>query len=275
MPNHLALVDGMSDREAHPAAALSALIVDDEPIARALLRELLAAEESVQWIRVVGEAGSGAEAVTAIESLRPDVVFLDVQMPEVDGFAVIERVGAEHMPAVIFVTAHDRYALRAFGVHALDYLLKPLDPEQVRATVRRAAGHLRRLEAGEAAERLLALLEHVRGEHEYLERIAVRSEGRVRLVPVEEVDWIEADDKHLVIHAGKVRHVVRGAISTLEGQLDPRRFRRVHRSTIVNIARIVELQPWFQRDYVLILRDGTRITTSAGYRSVVRELLGS
>jgi two-component system LytT family response regulator len=249
---------------------IKALLVDDESVARSLLRGLLL---EVHGIDVIGESDSGLAAVDAIRALRPDLVFLDIQMPGVDGFGVIEAIGVDTMPAVVFVTAYDQHALRAFSVHALDYLLKPLDPDKVHEAATRVVTHLQRPAIDDVSAQLLAMLEQVRGGHQYLERLALRGDGRIPLISVDDVDWIEAADKHLVIHVGKVAHQMRGAISAIERELDPRRFRRVHRSAIVNVDRIAELQPWFQGEFVLILKDGTRVTTSAAYRASVQEII--
>src|SRR5690349_9526221 len=177
---------------------------------------------------VVGEAGDGAEAVRAITTLRPDLVFLDVQLPELDGFEVLEALAVDPLPAVIFVTAFDQYALRAFDVHALDYLLKPFDAERVDRAVSRAIDQLQRVGAGELSRRLGELLSQMGNRHGWLERLPVKREGRTRFVDVGDIDWIEADDHVLRVHAGREVHVIRDTLASLETRLDPSSFLRVH-----------------------------------------------
>jgi two-component system LytT family response regulator len=252
--------------------SLRALIVDDEPLARERVRTLLAAEPDVV---VAGECGSGGEAVAAILMDRPDLVFLDVQMPELDGFGVLERVreaGAE-LPAVVFVTAYDAHALRAFEVHALDYLLKPFDRERFTRALARAREALARREADGLDERLATLLA-ARSARPYATRLAVKSGGRVRLVKAEEVDWIEAASNYVRLHVGGERHLLRETMAALEARLDPERFVRIHRSTIVNLDRVRELEPYFHGDYVVKLHDGRRLTLSRTYRERLEERLG-
>ena len=244
-------------------------IVDDEPPARRRVRGLLAAEPDVE---IVGEAGSGEEAVALIESARPDVVFLDVQMPGGTGFDVVEAVGAARMPGVVFVTAYDAYAVRAFDVHALDYLLKPFDRERFREALDRARSHLGR-RAADAP--LRALLAEVRGAGPaYPERVVVRTAGRIRFLPVHDIDYVRAESNYVRIHAGGASHVLRETLGALEARLDPRRFLRVHRSLLVQTSRIVEMEPLFQGEYVLRLRDGTKLTSGRTYRARIQQALG-
>ena len=249
---------------------IRALIVDDEPLARERIRTLLKREPDVE---LAGEAADGAAAVAAIEKLEPDLVFLDVQMPEADGFAVVEAVGALRMPPVIFVTAYDKYALRAFDVQALDYLLKPFDRERFQAAMRRARGELERASSGEFNRRLLALLREVRAQRKYAERLVVRSAGRIFFLRCDELDWIEAAGNYLRLYAGKEEHLLRETMGALEARLDPEKFIRVHRSAIVNLDRIREMQPGLQGEYVILLRSGARVTLSRGYRDRLRHLL--
>ncbi len=251
---------------------IRALIVDDEPLARDLLRSLLADEEDVE---VAGECGNGHDAVAFITERAPDVVFLDVQMPEMDGFGVVQTVGVERMPPTVFVTAFDRYALQAFDAHAVDYLLKPYDEERLGRALRRVREQLRRDPIGaDVGRRMIALLEQLDARNRYLERLVIKTDGRATFLPVREVDWIEADGKHVNVHTGKKTHQLREGIARLEQHLDPDDFLRIHRSTIVRIDRIREIQPWFQGDYVVILQDGKQLTSSRGYRDRLRELLG-
>ena len=249
------------------------MIVEDEPHARALLASILRRYPHVQ---VVAEAADGATAVEQILNEQPDVVFLDVQIPELDGFEVLDAVRAagENLPAVVFVTAYDQYALRAFDVHALDYLLKPFDGEAVDRALRRASTHLEHEGAATLSQRLGEMLAELRaGGRRRLERIPVRSNGRVRFVNVAEIDWIEADDHVLHLHVGRDHHVLRDSLASLEARLDPAEFLRVHRGAIVNVRRIREVQPWFQGDYVVVLADGTKLTSGRTYRENVRRLL--
>jgi two-component system, LytTR family, response regulator len=223
---------------------LRVLIVDDEPFARAGVRYLLEREPDVE---IVGEVGDGLEAVAAILDLHPDLVFLDVQMPELDGFGVIESVGIENMPSVVFVTAFDEHALRAFDVHALDYVLKPLDPERVALAVDRARPC--RDDGSTLGKKLAALIAEMRPTPEYLDRLVVKSPGRIYFIEVREIDWIEAAENYVQLHANRQTHLVHGTITALEKRLDPRLFIRVHRSTIVNLARIKEINTLFHGDY--------------------------
>jgi two-component system LytT family response regulator len=247
------------------------LIVDDEPLARERIRDLLQTDEDVQ---VIGECADGKAAVEAIEQQKPDLLFLDVQMPKLDGFGVLEAVVPEEMPVAIFVTAYDRYALRAFEVHALDYLLKPFDRERFQHAVQRAKGQLAKQKNGELNQRLVALLEDVK-QQKPLERLVIKSSGKVYFLRIEEIDWIEAAGNYLKLHVGEETHLYREKLSALEARLDAEQFLRIHRSTIVNVERIQELQPWFHGDYVVMLRNGQQLTMSRSYRHKLQELFGN
>lgn len=262
-----------SSPEAGPLAgrSLRVIIVDDEPLARDCVRLALQNEPGVE---VVAECRDGESAVTAIRAQAPDLVFLDVQMPGLDGFDVIAEVGPEAMPAVIFVTAYDDHALRAFEVHALDYLLKPFDDARFAA----AWGHAREQLAEGSSRRLAGalrqLLEEQESGRERATRLMVRSQGRIRLVRVEDVDWFEGTGNYVRLHVGDTTHLIRASLGGLEARLDPTRFMRIHRSTIVNLDRIREIQPWGGGAYVAILRDGQRLRVSRGYReALLRPLL--
>jgi len=249
---------------------IRALIVDDEPLGRERIRTLLREDAEVD---VVGEAGNGHEAAIEIERLRPDLLFLDVQMPEMDGFAVLDAIADKHMPVIIFVTAYDRYAVQAFEVHALDYLLKAFDRERFESAVSRAKEEVRRSKEGIFNERLVTLLEDLESRKERSTRLVIKSSGRIFFLPVKEFDWVEAADNYIRIHAGGKEHLMRETLQSLEGRLDPERFLRVHRSAIVNIDRIRELQPMFHGDYALRLCDGTELTLSRKYKDKLGESL--
>lgn len=222
------------------------LIVDDEPIARRTLRLLLARDPDIE---LVGEC-DGVEAVAAIEKSRPDLLFLDVQMPEVDGFQVLERAGIETVPAVVFVTAYGQHALRAFEVDAVDYLLKPFDDERFAATLRRVKSSL-----GRAAEKPV---------HRHLRRLVIRTAGRVLLVRVEDIDWIEAADYYARVHVGGKSYLIRQTMGELEQALDPAMFFRLHRSGIVNLDKIRELVPHFKGEYTAVLQSGASLRMARG-----------
>lgn len=246
------------------------LIVDDEPLARERLRALLAGEADVE---VVGECASGEEAVAAIRRAAPDLVFLDVQMPGADGFEVLRGLDPERIPFVVFATAFDEFALRAFEVNALDYLLKPFEEGRFRAALDRARSRMAR-DAPPFDPRFLSWLEEARRGPEYPERLTVRTGTRYRVVRVEEIDWVEAEDNYVRLHVGKGSHLMRETMAGLERLLDPRRFVRVHRSTIVNADRVRSIESWGLGEFLLVLCDGQRLTSSRGYRERVREAFG-
>jgi two-component system LytT family response regulator len=235
------------------------LVVDDEELARDRIQALLAEQPDVE---IVGVCSDGPSAVEAIDRTQPDLVFLDVQMPGMDGFEVIDTVDADVMPAVVFVTAHDAHALRAFEIHALDFLLKPFDQTRFEKALDRARGHLNRDRAGGLDPRLVSLLEELHEERKYSERLIVKSGGRVFFVRTEEIDWVEASGNYVKIHTKNDAHLLRESMKNMEGRLDPKTFVRIHRSAIVNIDRIKELEPWFHGVYIVIMRDGTRLTAS-------------
>jgi len=252
--------------------SLRVLIVDDEPVARRGLLRLLGQEADIE---VVGECGDGAAAVAAIGALAPDLVFLDVQMPELDGFAVIDAVGGGRMPAVIFVTAFDQHAVRAFDAHALDYVLKPIDPERFRGALSRARAHLARPDADFVRRVALALQAIDRpGASRYPGRLAIRSEGRVRLLAVDEIERIAAAGNYVEVHAGARVHLMRDTLAGLEARLDPERFVRISRAAIVGIDHVREVQALFNGDFVVILRGGAQVNGSRRYRAALERLLG-
>jgi two-component system LytT family response regulator len=237
------------------------LVVDDEPVARARVLSLLAEEPDVD---VIGECQSGPEAISAIEKTSPDLVFLDIQIPQMDGLALARSLG-ETMPAVVFVTAYDEYALRAFEVHALDYVLKPFSAERFKSAVTHARQHLSRRKASGAREPVPAARR---------DRLVIKSSGRIYFVRTQEIDWCEAAGNYVRLHVGPQTHLVRGTMGNLESQLDPHQFVRVHRSTIVNVDRIQELRSSFNGEYVILLHDRTRLTLSRGYRDGLQNRLG-
>lgn len=251
--------------------SLRVLIVDDEPLARERIRKILRTHPEVE---MVAECKSGSEAVAAVQEHSPDLMFLDVQIPEMDGFTVLEHVDQKQMPNVIFVTAYDRYALRAFEVHAMDYLLKPFDRDRFEEAFHRAKDQIQRNRQNNISRNLSSLLQHMKSQHQYLERLAVKSAGRVFFLKIRDIDWIEAEGNYVRLHVGKQSHLIRQAIGNMEEQLDPEKFIRVHRSTIINIDRIRELQPWFHGDYRVYLQDGTELLMSRSYKDKFRHLLG-
>jgi two-component system, LytTR family, response regulator len=242
------------------AMRIRALIADDEPLARERLRSLLARHDDVE---IVGEAANGAEAIEAIGELRPDLILLDVEMPRVDGFAVLEALDPEALPAVVFVSAHDQYAVRAFEAHALDYILKPFDEARVDRALTRVRGQLARSPgtSRQVDPGLLSLLEELRGRRRS-DRLVVKSGGRVVFLRTEDIDWVEASGNYVRLHVGGEAHLLRESMKNMERRLDPSTFVRIHRSAIVNVDRIRELEPWFHGEYIVILRDGTRLTSS-------------
>ena len=228
------------------AMTLRVLIVDDEPVARRRLRRLL---RGLPDVEVAGESGDGRSAVTAIRALAPDVVLLDVQMPEIDGFEVLRASPAEPLPAVIFVTAFDRYALRAFEVHALDYLLKPVSGERLAGAIDRARTRIAERRGATLDPRVLALLNDLAASRRFLTRLPVKSGGKLHRAALADVDWIQAADNYVTLHAGAERFVARETMGRLERELDPERFVRIHRSAIVQVDRIKELLPDFHGDF--------------------------
>jgi two-component system LytT family response regulator len=245
------------------------LIVDDQLIARESMRRMLQNEPNIE---VVGLCPGGKEAVEAINRLSPDLVLLDAQMPEVDGFDVVARVDPARMPAIIFVTAHDSFALKAFEAHALDYLMKPCDVGRLRRSLERVRDQIRRRETGELNHRLLALLNDLKAGPNTSDRLAVKTSGRVLFLKFDEIDWVEAADNYLKFHAGGEAHLVRDTMNAVEEKLPADKFLRIGRSTIVNLERVKELQPMFHGDYAVILRDGARLTLSRNYRDKLKQL---
>lgn len=249
------------------------LIVDDEPISRRRLRRLLLLETDCE---ILAECENGREAVEALERGPADILFLDVQMPEMDGFQVVHALARSH-PLIIFTSAYDEYALKAFEVHAFDYLMKPFDRRRFRESVQRARTQITQARPALADDRILTLFENFATARNAPDRIAVRSNGRVIFLRLGDIDWIEAADNYVCLHCGRDTHILRETMSDLEARLDPARFIRVHRSAIVNLDCIKELQPWFRGDYKVMLNDGTELTLTKNHREKLesRLLLGA
>src|SRR5262245_17250688 len=247
------------------------LIVDDEPLARDRLRKLLEAEQDIE---IAGECGDGRAALAAIKKHAPDLILLEIQMPELDGFEVLARMKCERTPSIMFVTAYDKFALQAFEVHALDYLLKPFDRERFHTALSRARAHLERSRPDDLAQRLASLLTDLKEGAKTPDRLAVKSQGRILLLKLDEIDWIEAADNYVNLHVRNESHLMRETMTSLEGRLDPKRFIRISRSAMVNVERIKEMQPLFHGDYVVILQNGTRLTLSRNHRAKLDQLLG-
>jgi two-component system LytT family response regulator len=253
--------------------------VDDEPLARRNLRLLL---ENDPEIDIIGEAASGREALALINKHSPDLVFLDIQMPELDGFGVLEKIDAAQLPAIVFVTAFDQYALKAFDFHALDYLLKPFDDARFAKALRRAKLQLEQRELKDLSQRLVALLggreaglrEPARAS-QYVSRLLIKSGGRVFFLKTEEIDYIRAEDYYVKLQVGRKGHLLRETMNEMEAKLDPEKFLRIHRSTIVNIERIRELQPHFNGEYIVVLHDGSEHKLSRSRREQLQSLLKS
>jgi two-component system LytT family response regulator len=251
---------------------LTTLIVDDEPLAREGLHALLSRDSEVSAIR---EARDGSEAVASIRESKPDLVFLDVQMPEMDGFAVVREIGAEQMPAVVFVTAHDRYAIQAFEINALDYLLKPVTEERFGKALMRAKGRIRSNLAADSIRQIIGLLETIASPRSHPKRLAVRSAGKTLFVDVKDVDWIEAAENYVELHVGSANYLLHVTMNSLEKSLDSEIFLRIHRSIIVNLGRIKNVQSAAHGEYVVTLRDGSRLQSGRTYSERLRALVSN
>ena len=254
------------------ASAIRTLIVDDEPLARRRIRRMLARHSDVE---VIGECANGREAIAAIQEQRPGLVFLDVQMPEVDGFAALASVGAGEMPLIIFVTAYDQYAVRAFEVHAFDYLLKPFDRERFDVAWQRVKEQIKLDQSGDRERHILALLEELKSGPRHLERLVIKNGGRVFFLNVQDVYCIESEGNYVRVYDNQKGYLLRETISNLEEQLDPKQFRRIHRSAIVKIDRIKEMQPWFHGEYRIIMENGKELTLSRNYRQNFQGAVGN
>jgi two-component system, LytTR family, response regulator len=250
-------------------AKIRTIIVDDEELARERLRSLLVKEPEIE---IVGEAADGRSAVDLVDKLKPDLLFLDVQMPELTGFEVLASL--ESAPNVIFVTAHDQFALKAFDVHAVDYLLKPFDRDRFRTALQRAVSKVRAQKPEQSRAELSAVLEELKPAAKPVERLLVKTQGRVLLIKAGDVDWVEAADNYVTLHVGKESHMMRETMTSLESRLPGDKFMRISRSTIVNVERIQELQPMFHGEYIVVLKGGAKLTLSRSYRDKLNQLMG-
>jgi two-component system LytT family response regulator len=239
------------------------LIVDDEPLARDRIRDMLKGDRE---IRIVGEARNGREAVEAMTAHAPDLVFLDVQMPDMDGFEALKALRVKRMPLVIFVTAYDQHAVRAFDVHAIDYLMKPFDRKRFAKALDHAKDQMKRPADEADTGSIIRLLEELKVGTRYLERFAIKIGEKVLFVRVEEVDSIEAEGNYVRLNVGNASHLLRDTINSVESQIDPRSFVRIHRSTIINMNRVKELQAWTRGEYRVVLHSGASYKLSRGYR---------
>jgi two-component system LytT family response regulator len=253
---------------------IRALIVDDEPLARQRIRLLARDEPDIQ---LIGECDSAADALTAIERESPDLLFLDVQMPEMDGFELLQQLPPERLPIVIFTTAYDKHAVRAFEAHALDYLLKPFPPERFKAAIARAHDHLAMKQTSSAARGLLDLLAarktSATAAPQYLMRLTIKSDDKVSVIKTADIDSIESAGNYVSVNAGKESHILRESLNALEKQLDPEKFLRVSRSAIVNLDRVKELQPMFKGEHIIVLQNGRRLTMTRGSLREVEQAL--
>lgn len=248
------------------------VIIDDVPLARERLKRCLAGDSEIE---IVGECDNGQKAVTDIRSLAPDLIFLDVEMPALDGFGVLEALREKRAPAVIFVTAYNEYAIKAFEVNALDYLLKPVDCERLSKAVERAKSRLAQVTRKDDFDsRVRAMLEDIKTGSKYVKRLTIKLTGRTILLPTDEIDWIETHGNYLKIYAGRESHLIRGTMQALETKLDPEKFVRVHRSAIVNVEKIKEMYPRSNGDQDLVLRNGQQLMLSRSYRDKFFAALG-
>jgi two-component system LytT family response regulator len=244
---------------------MRALIVDDEPLARQRIRLLARDEPDLQ---IMGECADAADALAAIHRASPDLLFLDVQMPEMDGFELLRKLPPERLPVVIFTTAYDKHAVRAFEIHALDYLLKPFQPERFKAAIHRARQHLANRQASSAAHGLLDLLATRQNSSpsstQYLTRLTAKTDDKVVVIKTVDIDSIESAGNYVAVNAGKQTHILRDTLNSLEKQLDPEKFLRVSRSAIVNLDRVKELQPMFKGEHIIVLHNGKRLAMTRG-----------
>jgi len=249
------------------------LIIDDEPLARDYLRHLLKEDEEME---IIGECGNGRDAARLIQAQKPDLIFLDVQMPEMDGFALLKTLAAETtLPAIVFTTAYEEYAIRAFEFHALDYLLKPFDQIRFNQAVAHAKDRLADLpNKNQESRQITELLADIEQKPPTLERLLIKLNGRIVFLKTSEIDWIKADDKYVHLYFGKSSYLIRQTLSAMRTLLNPQVFVQIHRSTLVNVERIRELQPMFGGEYVILMENGAKLTLSRNYKNKVFALLG-
>lgn len=247
------------------------LIIDDMDLARERIQRVLSLDTEIE---IIGECVDGKQAVETIERLEPDLVFLDIQMPEMSGFEVLENIKVKKMPIVIFVTAYDEFALRAFEFHAFDYLLKPFEIERMQSTIARTKELLKN-KTSDFNQRLSDLLKTFKESRNYMKRMAIKSRGKTVFLMVDEIDYIVSDGNYLYIHAGKQNHLIRASLQYFETKLDPEKFVRIHRSTIVNFNSIKEMHPLFNGDQLIIMKDNKELNLSRKYRDKLNNLLES
>ncbi len=246
------------------------IIIDDEPVARNIIKKFLAGENDFE---IIGECGNGEDAVSMIIELKPDLIFLDIQMPEMDGFEVINAVGTKNIPYIIFVTAYDQYAIKAFEINAVDYLLKPFDKERFLNSINRAKDIIN--SKNDIKTQIKDLIENMNKNQKIMERILIKSGGKIFFLKTDEISWIEAAAYYVKLHFGKDSYLIRETLNNMENKIDPSKFIRIHRSYIVNIEFIKELQPWFKNKYVVILKDGTKLNLSRNFREKFFNLFNS
>jgi two-component system LytT family response regulator len=251
---------------------ITIMIVDDEELARMRIRELVLKDPE---LHVMCECSNGAEAVDALAKSKPDILFLDIQMPDLNGFGVLRKLNTNEMPIVIFVTAFDEFAIKAFELHAFDYLLKPFKKKRFEDAVQHAKNALRTRNQKEWIHRTFSVLESISLRGKYMDRFTIKDKGRIFFLKARNVDWIEAEDNYVRLHAGKDSYLIREKIGSVEKELDPADFVRIHRGAIVNVESIQELQQWFKRDYRVVLRNGTILPLGRCYRNQLRKVLHS
>ena len=249
--------------------SIRALVVDDEPLARRTIRRFVGKNTGVE---IVGECGDGESAVQAIQDSKPDLVFLDIQMPEMDGFQVLSKIGADQMPVTIFVTAYDRFALRAFDANAIDYLLKPVAKARLERALARAKQRIAEKVDCDEVQRIISALEQLAAAKQYPDRLAIPKDGRITFVATNDIDWIGAEGNYVRLHVGNREHEFRETLTELGEKLNPAEFLRIHRSTIVNIERIKEIQAWFHGHHRVLLENGTELRMSRYQHEIARKL---
>ena len=250
--------------------SMRTIIADDEPLAREKLRVLLSSETGV---KIVAECRDGQQTIAALRTQKPDLLLLDIQMPDADGFQVLRDIPAEEMPIVIFTTAYDQYAVRAFEAHALDYLLKPFDQERLHGAIERARAELLKVNDRELTSRLLDLMANSQMTSQVGRRLVIRTGGRVVFLDVDEIDWVEAAANYVRLHVGKESYLLREGISRISEKLDPGNFVRIHRSTLANVRKIKELQPCNSGEYIMVMKDGKELSCSRGYRTKLQSVI--